>query len=92
MRHEGQFRKTNKEKLRLKRAVFLHHKHLKDNRLLFETQDQIKAYFDEGGFDTTRVEIKSNQSDKWWEVDLVKSSTIVRKPFPLAGVVFDGDK
>lgn len=92
MRHEGQFIKTNNEKLRLKRAVFLHHKHLRDNRLLFETQDQIKAYFDEGGFDTTGVEIKSNQSDKWWEVDLVKSSKSVRKLFPLAGVVFDGGK
>lgn len=88
MRHEGQFRRTNNEKLRLKRAVFLHHKHLKDNRLLFEIPEQIEEYFSEGGFEVANVEIKSDLSDKWWEVDLVKPTETLRESLEPAGTIF----
>lgn len=88
MRHEGQFRKANKEKLRLKRAVFLHHKHLKDNRLLFETHDQIARYFSEGGFDIKSIELKSDSNDKWWEVDLAKQTRTPRESLEPNGTIF----
>lgn len=88
MRYETQSRKTNYKKLRLKRAVFLHHKHLRDNNLLFETHDQIEIYFCEGGFDVTSVEIKSDPSDKWWEVDLVKPLRFSRESLEPNGTIF----
>ena len=89
MRYEGLFRKTNSEKLRLKRAVFLHHKHLRDNKLLFKTPDEIKKYFSEGCLEVTTVEIKSDLTDRWWEVNLVKPYDNSKQAFPTNGSIFE---
>jgi len=88
MRHKHQNRKTNNEKLRLKTAVFLHHKHLRDNRLLFETDDQIVRCFSDGGFDIKSIEIKSDSNDKWWEVDLAKKTMANKKHLEPSGTIF----
>lgn len=88
MRYQTLSRKTNNEKIRLKRAVFLHHKHLKDNRLLFETTEQIEEYFNEGGFEVKSVEIKSDPSDKWWEVDLIKPTKTSKESLEPAATIF----
>lgn len=72
--NELKFTKKRSDKLRLNQAVLLHHEHLRDNRLLFETEDQIREYFSRGNFDVLIAEIKSDLADKWWEVDLIKQT------------------
>lgn len=59
----------------LQLAVYSHHKYLRDNRLLFETPDQIVEAFGTAGFEVKQVRIKSDTDNfnKWWEVDMVKN-------------------
>ncbi len=73
IKYEEKYGKKSDDKLRLKRAVFLYHRYLRDSKVLFETDDQIKCYFNNGGFEVLFVNLQSDLRDKWWEVDLIKN-------------------
>lgn len=88
IRNEYKFRKKSNEKLELKRAVFLHHRHLRDNKILFESDYQIRKFFREGGFYVSSVDIKADLRDKWWEVDLVKQILHEKQILKPTGVIF----
>jgi ubiquinone/menaquinone biosynthesis C-methylase UbiE len=75
--HKAQGQGHINERTKLQLGVYLYHVYLRDNKMLFETKDQIREFFNAGGFDTKRIDVKSDPADKWWEVDLVKQSVIV---------------
>lgn len=86
MRFESKFSKRY-EKLKLRKTVLSHHRHLRNNGLLFETHDQIAKYFTDGGFNIKSIDIKHDSSNKWWEVDLIKPDS-QKVPLAHTGTIF----
>jgi len=89
LNRQMKYKKNIKPQKILQLAVYQYHKHLRDNRLLFETEDQIRKVFGIGGFEVKGIEIKSDQNNKWWEVDLRKLSSSERESLSSEGSIFD---
>lgn len=55
------------------RTVLTFWKYLKDNDILFKSKEQIIKAFQNDGFKVLGVKEAKDGTDKWWELDMVKS-------------------
>lgn len=64
----------NKSLSSRKKVVLTFWKYLKDDHVLFESEEQIRKVFKSAGFEVNNVQEARDKTDRWWEVDMVKTS------------------
>jgi hypothetical protein len=63
----------------MRKAVLEHKRFLRDERVLYESVDQIVQTFEPLGFHVDRAEEVQGPGDFWWEADLTKKTNTQKR-------------
>ncbi len=72
MSYKEKHSKPLSRRQKMKRTAFNQMSTLRDEKILYESEDQIRSAFEPLGFEIERIEEVSDRKDTWWEVDMTK--------------------